>query len=100
MLSRIVKMTFQPERLEEFMSVFNASKQLIRNRQGCRHLELLRDESQHHILYTFSLWDSAADLEAYRRSGLFADTWRKTRACFAAKAEAWSLERITVVSGQ
>jgi heme-degrading monooxygenase HmoA len=43
------------------------------------------------VLFTFSIWDSEAALENYRQSDLFRDTWAKTKALFAEKAEAWSM---------
>ncbi len=43
MIIRIVKMTFVPEKVNEFLEIFNSSKQLIRNFAGCSHLELLND---------------------------------------------------------
>ena len=43
MIIRIVKMTFEPEKVNEFLEVFNSSKQLIRNFEGCSRLELLNE---------------------------------------------------------
>ena len=40
---RIVKMTFDPEKVNEFLEVFNSSKHLIRAMEGCNRLELLND---------------------------------------------------------
>ena len=95
MIKRFVKLTFRPEAVDTFLHlVFEPSKTLIRNVPGCRHMELLQSTGQSNVLFTFSLWDDAAALEAYRQSDLFRTTWAKTRALFAEKAEAWSLEGI------
>jgi quinol monooxygenase YgiN len=93
MIKRIVKMTFRPEAAEVFLrDVFEPSKARIRAFEGCRHMELLRHSSRPEVLFTLSHWESEAALEAYRQSALFRDTWAKTKALFAEKAEAWSLE--------
>ena len=95
MIKRIVKMTFRPEAVDTFLyEVFEPSKSKIRAFPGCRHMELLRATADTDTLFTLSYWDSAAHLEQYRQSALFQDTWAKTKALFAQKAEAWSTEVI------
>lgn len=88
-------MTFRPEATQIFLEeVFEPSKALIRAFPGCRHMELLRHTEFPHVLCTFSLWDSEEALNAYRQSELFRNTWAKTKALFAEKAEAWSMETV------
>jgi len=95
MIKRIVKMTFREEAVETFISqVFEHSKTRIRAFEGCRHMELLQHKSRPNVLFTLSIWDDEDALNAYRASALFADTWAKTKALFAEKAEAWSTEVI------
>ncbi len=90
MIKRIVKMSFQPSRVDEFLSIFSQSNERIRAFPGCRHLELLRCASPSHVLFTISIWDSPEALENYRQSELFRNTWKKTKALFSDKAEAWT----------
>lgn len=91
MIKRIVKMTFRPEAVPAFVEeVFEESKNRIRAFPGCRHMELLQHASQPNVLFTLSIWDDEAALERYRQSELFQNTWIKTKALFAEKAEAWS----------
>ena len=88
-------MTFREEDVQTFISaVFDQSKARIRAFEGCRHMELLRHKSRPNVLFTLSYWDDETALEAYRASALFADTWAKTKALFAEKAEAWTVELI------
>ncbi len=94
MIKRIVKLTFKPELLPEFMQVFEASAPLIRQFPGCVHMELLENLAAPNILFTFSIWENESDLELYRQSELFKDTWAKTKVLFEAKAEAWSVTTI------
>jgi len=86
-------MTFREEAVDTFVSeVFEESKDRIRAFPGCRHMELLRQIQPSNVLFTLSYWDDETALNAYRASELFAQTWKKTKALFAEKAEAWSTE--------
>jgi (4S)-4-hydroxy-5-phosphonooxypentane-2,3-dione isomerase len=91
MIKRVVKMTFEPHLVSEFLAVFEDSKNFIRAFQGCEYLELWQDANQPNVLFTFSHWRSETDLEQYRKSELFYSTWAKTKPLFAAKAEAWTI---------
>lgn len=91
MIKRIVKLTFQPELVEDFLAIFDANSQQIRHFPGCQHLELWRcPPPKENIFFTYSLWDNEAALDHYRHSELFQTTWSTTSRLFAGKAEAWS----------
>lgn len=94
MLIRIVRMTFQPEKVADFLDIFEQSKEKIRARQGCHRLELLRDLNHSNVYLTYSYWDDEAALNAYRDSELFKTTWAKTKVLFADKPTAYSVERL------
>lgn len=94
MLIRIVRMTFQEDKLADFTAIFNDSKDRIRQFPGCRHLELLSDLDQPAVRLTYSLWDGPDALEAYRRSELFRTTWAATKVLFADKPVAFSAGRL------
>lgn len=94
MLTRIVKMTFREDAVSDFLKLFEEVKDKIRAVDGCRHMELLRQKRQPNVLFTLSIWDDEEALNRYRDSELFAGTWKRTKALFADKPEAWSLERI------
>lgn len=97
MIIRIVKMTFAPEKVDDFLKVFNSSKHLIRNMNGCSHLELLNDINSPNIFFTYSYWQSEFDLQNYRNSELFASVWGKTKILFTDKPEAWSMEQKVIL---
>jgi len=94
MIVRLVKMTFREECIIEFTTLFSERQETIRNFPGCNHLELWQDSLHPGIFFTYSIWGSAAHLEHYRFSPFFKDTWGKTKALFAGKAEAWSVNPI------
>lgn len=98
MIVRIVKMEFQPERVAEFLALFEARKERIRHFEGCRHLELWKQAGKDNVYFTYSHWDAETSLDHYRFSSFFKETWTLTKALFAVKAEAWSVEQHTVVS--
>ena len=45
MFVRIVKMSFQEDKVEEFLQNFNENKVAIRSYSGCQLLELYRDKN-------------------------------------------------------
>ena len=94
MLIRIVRMTFQEDKISDFLAIFNASKHKIRQFEGCQHLELLQDLDQPNVLMTYSFWENEVALERYRQSTLFQTTWAATKVLFADKPVAFSSERL------
>ena len=90
MLIRIVRMTFQPDKLAKFETIFSASRDKIRAFPGCLHLELWHDPDNPTVRITHSHWESADALEAYRNSALFRTTWAATKPLFAGKPVAFS----------
>lgn len=95
MLTRIVKMTFKKENIPSFEQIFQASRPVITAFPGCEGVTLYRDLDRPEIFVTYSIWDTDAALQDYRRSPFFREVWGQTKALFAAPAEAWSLEEQT-----
>ena len=87
-IHRVVKMTFKPEKLDDFLLVFEESKDKIRARSGCLSLQLIQDPDRPNMLSTASSGEAENDLEDYRNSELFLETWKKTKIHFPEKAEA------------
>ena len=90
MLIRTVRMTFRPDALADFFAMFEGVSPQIRAFEGCHHLELWEDARYPNILTTYSLWDDADALDAYRHSDLFRATWDRTKRLFAAPTVAHS----------
>jgi len=90
-------MQFRAEECAAFLDIFNASKHLIRQCDGCQQLRLYVEAGLPEVFFTYSVWTSAAHLDAYRNSELFRTTWTKTKALFADKPEAWSVEEVETV---
>jgi heme-degrading monooxygenase HmoA len=91
MITRIVKMVFNPQEIQEFKEIFKTAQPFILSMKGCNSVYLFSDCKQGNILFTISKWDSEEDLNAYRNSALFEKTWANTKVLFADKPMAWSL---------
>ncbi len=91
MIVRIVQMTFREGAVNDFVALFEERKQTIRSFTGCTHLELWQDSKQPNVFFTHSHWETEADLDHYRFSAFFKDTWGKTRVLFEAAPQAWSV---------
>jgi heme-degrading monooxygenase HmoA len=90
-------MTFIPEKTHDFLQMFDSIKSKIRNFEGCQRLVLMRDYDHSHIFATYSVWDTADHLEAYRKSELLNDTWRQTKKWFNGKPIAYSFREEMIV---
>ena len=94
MFIRIVKMSIDKDKIEEFLSNFHQNKEEIRNFQGCQFLELYQDKNEDNIFFTYSYWNTEEDLENYRKSDFFQNVWSKTKILFNKKPQAWSVNKI------
>jgi quinol monooxygenase YgiN len=94
MITRIVKLTFEPQNVDEFQAMFNRSSALIRAFEGCQGVRLMRDLENTSIFFTISIWESEAHLNRYRKSELFIATWASTKKLFAAPAMAHSIQEV------
>lgn len=94
MLVRIVRMTFAPDKTEEFQARFHSIKHKIMEFKGCDLLELYQDKSNKAVFFTYSYWESEEDLNHYRNSDFFKEVWTNTKKMFTEKPEAWSVDKI------
>ncbi|MEL6653248.1 MAG: antibiotic biosynthesis monooxygenase family protein, partial [Bacteroidota bacterium] len=62
MILRIVKMTFQSDKLAAFHALFDQHKNKIRHSPGCHRLELHADAKADNVRYTYSYWEDEASL--------------------------------------
>ncbi len=92
MIKRIVKMEFDENHCNDFMEFTAEIKQAIRNFEGCRELDILRDVRNPNIFFTCSIWENTVALDNYRKSDFFNIIWPKTKKWFSAKPLAWSAE--------
>ena len=97
MLIRIVKMTFDPSKVEAFLTLFEESKNKIKAMEGCTHLELLQDYNNQNSFSTYSYWVNEEALNKYRNSLLFKNVWANTKILFSEKPIAFSLKQHTIV---
>ena len=91
MLIRIVKLTLKEENISSFEALFEETKEVIRNFEGCLFLELYQDKDYPNIFFTYSKWEADMYLQAYRQSDFFKSVWSRTKVLFQEKAKAWSV---------
>ncbi len=94
MLIRIVKLSFHEEHIPAFLANFELMKEKIRNAPGNSFLELYQDQNNKALFFTYSIWESEADLNNYRNSELFNEVWSFTKKLFNNKPEAWSVDKL------
>lgn len=92
MITRLVKMQFVPEKVEDFLAHFETIKDKVRNQPGCTEMNLYKDIKNPNVYFTVSKWEQESDLERYRTSEFFKEVWYFTKSLFEDKAQAWSIE--------
>jgi quinol monooxygenase YgiN len=94
MITRIVKLHFQEEKVTDFLSLFDQVVTKVNAFPGCQEMHMLRDINNPTVFITHSLWDSEEDLNKYRDSELFQSIWPTIKPWFAEKPQAWSLGNV------
>lgn len=87
-------MSFKPEEIENFKTIFKTNWQYIKGFKGCSHVELLQDENNPSVFFTYSLWQSETHLNNYRNSELFEKVWSATKVLFNDKPQAWTVKQL------
>jgi len=91
-----VKLTFNPERRQDFLDLIVRYKAQILSYPGCQGVVFLNDQTKTNVFFTYSHWDHHECLEAYRTSDLFLEVWSQVKPWFAEKPEAWSLDGLDI----
>jgi len=91
MITRIVKLTFEEDRIAEFLAFFDTIKHKVNTFPGCLGMKLYQDINSPSIVMTYSHWESMENLNKYRNSDTFGAVWPKIKPWFAEKPEAWSV---------
>lgn len=91
---RVVKLSFKSEHIHDFKLFFDERKMKIRSVEGCSHLELWQDIHDEGVFFTYSIWNSNDDLNRYRESELFQETWGTVKQWFKQKPMAFSSEQL------
>ena len=94
MITRIVMLNFQPDRVDEFLEIFNQNKQVLAKSDGCIRFEIFKSTGDTDTYVTISNWQSEEHLEMYRQSDLFKEIWSKVKPLFNNKAQAWTLNTL------
>lgn len=94
MLARLVRMHFQPDKVDEFLALYAVAYPVISAQPGCFSVQLVRQQDDPSAFATWSLWQDAAALEAYRTSAFFLEFWPQVKALFRQPAQAISFDAV------
>jgi hypothetical protein len=90
-LTRVVKLSFDPQHIETFRSILADHIAAISNMEGCIRVQGFQDAREPYIFFTISEWENEQALDNYRYSPFFKNLWAKVKPLFAEKAMAHSL---------
>ena len=91
MLTRIVKLTFQEEKITDFLAYFDTINTRVSTFENCYGMRLMQDIHHPNIIFTYSNWKDEEALNNYRDSDLFGGVWSTIKPWFGGKPEAWSV---------
>lgn len=91
MITRIVKIYFQEDKIQDFLRFFEQIKWEVAHQPKCGGMKLLQDKNHPNIVFTYSLWEDEKALNTYRDSELFGKIWPTIKPWFKEKAEAWTV---------
>ena len=92
MITRIVKLEFREDKIDEFLSFFDTIKNVVNEFPGCHGMILYHDVNDPTTVMTYSRWDSQESLNQYRNSTEFGKIWPKIKPWFHKKPQAWTLD--------
>lgn len=92
MITRIVKLTFQPDKIDNFIRFFDTINTRVSTFENCYGMRLMQEKDKPYVVFTYSLWESEDALNKYRDSELFQGVWSTIKPWFGEKAEAWTVE--------
>jgi heme-degrading monooxygenase HmoA len=90
-------MDFQPEKVVEFLTVFEEYKDQIKSANGCTRLQLIQNTNTPSQIATLSEWVDEESLNNYRNSDTFKKVWPLTKLLFKGKPHAVSYGLIVTV---
>ena len=94
MLTRLVRMHFQPDCVAEFLAFYEQVRPKIAQQPGCISVQLLRQADDPASFATWSVWESSEALDAYRTSEFFRSFWPQVKTWFRQPAEAISFDPV------
>ena len=91
MITRIVKLTFQEDKIDDFIRFFDTINTRVSTFENCYGMRLMQEKSKPHVVFTYSVWESEDALNKYRDSELFQGVWSTIKPWFGERAEAWTV---------
>lgn len=92
MITRIVQLHFQKDKVQEFFDFFDTVKHEVNNFPGCDGMRLMQDVKHPEIIITYSKWESEEALNIYRDSETFGKVWPTIKPWFEERPHAWTIK--------
>lgn len=92
MITRIVKLKFKSDKVQDFLTYFDGISHIVNNFPGCIGMKLYQDVNDPRTIMTYSHWNSENDLDNYRNSDAFGEIWPTIKVWFEDKPEAWTVK--------
>lgn len=91
MITRIVKLNFQEDKVQDFLNFFDTINHIVNNFPGCYGMKLYQDINAPTTIMTYSHWENEEALNNYRDSEEFGKIWPNIKPWFQGKPEAWTV---------
>lgn len=90
MITRIVKLTFEADKINDFIAFFDTINTKVSTYPGCHGMRLHQVVNEPNVVFTYSFWESENHLNDYRYSSTFEHVWSTIKPWFGGKPEAWT----------
>ncbi|MBI4648104.1 MAG: antibiotic biosynthesis monooxygenase [Bacteroidia bacterium] len=94
MITRIVKVSVHDSKIDDFVSFMESVRDHMLAFNGCEHWEVLNDKTNKNIFFSYSIWKSEKELEAYKYSTLYKQIWSTCKQWFTKESQAWTVDNI------
>ncbi len=94
MITRILKLNLKPERISDFIRYAELVLPKVLQMPGCKNVDLLQDKNDESTWFIYTIWESEASLNKYRKSEINIGFIRKLKEWLARDFQAWMVENM------
>ena len=94
MITRIIKITIDPVNTDDFRQFITLMKDNFSTIGGCQHIDILNDKEDKNIFFMYTIWETEAMLNKYRKSELNKTFWNKLNQWSIKEPQAWTVENV------
>lgn len=94
MITRILKLNLKQERISDFILYAESILPKVLQMPGCKNIDLLQDKNDESTWFIYTIWESEASLNKYRKSEINIGLIRKLKEWLAKDFQAWMVENM------